>query len=356
MKIVNYKSNYKIIITGEITFVKKHLKMKHLISISLFAMLITNLGYSQKIGNILEKAKSIKDGAEKLNNNVQNLQENFLYTHNTATDRVWKTTSKVYETYCGVSQEKTRAYSLEQTLDDGYQLFPGEFIVGTHCVTETSGNSLTGSQYSILLTISKNEKEIIIVRSYSEKIKKEKPDFGGHPAVLIFTLGDSIVLCKGSSTLEKYKSKNYDIIEDNFATFKSNSLSKGEGEIIFGNSQIYQLSEYSNWNCSYRGDKNQVMKLLLFQIFISYEKLAFAKYLNDYDTEQKNEIKEKNQREFVLLSKECTYCNTHYTGVSYDFEPYRSTKNPCGDNINPVYYYAFCSRKCALEHCKATHP
>ena len=332
--------------------------MKTYLSVLILVLGIATNGHCQKLGNMLEKAKAIKEGANKIGNEIQNIQENNLYTHNTSTDRVWKTSSKVHDAYCGLNQSqilKTNAYFTEVILDNGQQITPCEFVVGPTCITDASEQALHGTDWMIMLTISKDEKEITIARWYSEKTKKDNPAFANHPEALIFTLGDSTITCKGSSTLDNLKAKKYDLPEEIFATFKSNNTETGEGNVTFENSRIYQL-DYINWKCSFKGSETHAMKLFIFQIFITLERDMFAKHLKDYENKQAALKLEQQHKEFISISKECTYCNTTYTGVSYNFDSYRSTNNPCGDTLYPVYYKAFCSRKCALEHCKATHP
>lgn len=60
---------------------------------------------------------------------------------------------------------------------------------------------------------------------------------------------------------------------------------------------------------------------------------------------------------YLKETKKCSYCNEEYSGVSFNFSNYRNSKSPCGDKIYEVYYKnnSFCSRKCALDHCNATH-
>ena len=68
------------------------------------------------------------------------------------------------------------------------------------------------------------------------------------------------------------------------------------------------------------------------------------------------ENKKIRDANYLKETKNCSYCNVKYSGVSFDFWSFRSG-NPCGDKISEVYYSnkSFCSRKCALDHCNATH-
>ena len=65
------------------------------------------------------------------------------------------------------------------------------------------------------------------------------------------------------------------------------------------------------------------------------------------------EIAKKNE-EYLKTTKKCKFCNHEYTGVSFNFGKFRSSKKPCANEIFEVYYNSFCSRKCALDHCDVT--
>jgi hypothetical protein len=325
----------------------------------------------QKIGKLLEKANSIKQGAEQIRNGSQNLsgdlktlKENFLFIKNEKNGTITriKSTSQL-DGLCDVTPgnpRKDKLYSVESAQENGNNLLRGRFSVGNECVDSPHsivGNyqrmkgEVVGFEWTILVTISRNEKEISVIHDYSEKVKKHNPSFTNHPYLQTFYLSGDTLMCKSFITKENF-SNNTNSISTAFARFTNS-------EIHFLNTGMYQLDQ-TNWTCTFEGNKEMAMMHFLFGIFIHLDKGVFAAHLEKMDAakiEEDNRIMRINQQEeYMAAEKSCHYCNKKYTGVSYSFGRWRSENNPCGDEIEIVYVNAFCSRKCALDHCKATRP
>jgi len=206
-------------------------------------------------------------------------------------------------------------------------------------------------EWTILVTISRNEREISVIHDYSEKVKKHNPAFTNHPYIQTFHLSGDSLICQSYMTKESFNN-NTKITSNVFAIFRNN-------EIQFINTGMYQLDQ-TNWKCTFEGNKEMAMMHFLFGIFIHLDKGVFATHLEKMDAakiEEDNKVlRIKQQEDYMAKEKSCHYCDKKYTGVSYGFGRWRSEKNPCGDELEIVYIDAFCSRKCALDHCKATHP
>ena len=189
---------------------------------------------------------------------------------------------------------------------------------------------------------------------------KNENDKKNHFNIIAYQLsGDSVFIYKVSKIVE-LKNKKKEL----FMVFKDGEAKDKNDNLLF----------------SYKGSNKYSMMKMYFATLFYFKEFQFAKEQKEILVKRNNEITRKNDEikqkelaeyskklaaewevkksQYLTKSKNCKYCNITYTGVSFEFNSHSAftfSKTPCKAKIDEVYFDAFCSRKCVLDHCNSSH-
>ena len=196
-------------------------------------------------------------------------------------------------------------------------------------------------------------------KNFLNNYYKNENDKKNHFNIIAYQLiGDSVFIYKVSKIIElKNKKKDF------FMIFKDGVVKDKNDNLLF----------------SYKGSNKYSLMKMYFATLFYFNEFQFAKEQKEILVKRNNEVKEKEdieynnrlkiklaklnadlevkEKQYMSKSKNCKYCNVKYTGVSFEFTVNSSSKSrsECKARIDEVYFDAFCSRKCVLDHCNSTH-
>jgi hypothetical protein len=195
-------------------------------------------------------------------------------------------------------------------------------------------------------------------KNFTNNFYKNEIDKKNHFNIVAYKLiNDSVFVYKVNNDSE-FKTHKRQF----FMSFKDGEAKDRNGDLLF----------------NYKG-KNifSIMKIYFATLFY-FKEFQFAKEQQEILVKRNNEIIRKNdeieqkrinenlkisaaeweakEKQYLTKSKNCKYCNVKYTGVSFGIKPHLLRKDaPCKSRIDEVYWDAFCSRKCVLDHCNSTN-
>jgi hypothetical protein len=319
--------------------------------IQLIVFIITLLGLNinaQTLKDLAKKANQAAKIASNIKNTADKIESNAQVLILKDASSEYKISVLSDETYCGLSQEKTKRYNLNLKYKNESKQIIG-FVDGLNCVTEASeqwkNNKDMWSDKSIgkweigFLTNPKNSSFIfchILSDAVLSVIYPNSKDQKAFIPFRKFSLkGDSIYLLT-TKTIEEL---NKNEIGKYYCKFSDGKIINKDNEEM----------------CSYEGGNKYLLMKMWFAFDFYLHDYKIAESLKSIANKKTEENKAAQNKQYVEKTKNCKYCNQPYTGESFDFYSYRSRDKPCADKIYKVYYDAFCSQKCALDHCKATH-
>jgi hypothetical protein len=197
-------------------------------------------------------------------------------------------------------------------------------------------------------------------KNFLNNYYKNENDKKNHFNIIAYQLiGDSVFIYKVGKIIElKNKKKEF------FMVFKDGVVKDKNDNVLF----------------NYKGSNKYSLMKMYFATLFYFKEFQFAKEQKEILVKRNNEIRRKNDEielkrinenlkksaaewevkksQYLTKSKNCKYCNVKYSGVSFEFNKESkmwNSKTPCKARIDEVYFDAFCSRKCVLDHCNSTH-
>jgi hypothetical protein len=197
-------------------------------------------------------------------------------------------------------------------------------------------------------------------KKFSNNFYKNETDKKNHFNIVAYKLiNDSVFVFKVNNESEFKNHKR-----EFFMNFKDGEAKDRNGNLLF----------------NYKGKNNFSIMKMYFATLFYFKEFQFAKEQKEILVKRNNEITRKNDEieqkrinenlkksaaeweikksQYLTKSKNCKYCNVKYSGVSFEFNKESkmwNSKTPCKARIDEVYFDAFCSRKCVLDHCNSSH-
>lgn len=184
--------------------------------------------------------------------------------------------------------------------------------------------------------------DVCMYRIYSDEFMKNM-DFSQkekqqHKTVRRYYINRDTVFYQAAGDLEFFKIMKKDSGEF-FMRFSDGNLIDKDGKVL----------------CKYTGQDYYYLTKLYFAYQFYLNEIPLATVTNMMADIKSDEKEKKMQELYMKKVKNCNYCNKQYNGASFNYTGIGRTKNnPCGDTVEEVYTNAFCSRKCAIDHCKST--
>jgi hypothetical protein len=315
--------------------------------IILLQFLVLNANAQISLKSIKEKSDKLLGKIEQLNNSLENVS-----TIRYSFDSTSLLRSKPFESNCGFNGKTTERWlSIQVKNNSPVEILPYKdmsCLVGTEaqCLTSTNNLSpkLLGEYHLIFAPISKANK-VAVTREIDQRIIELVPDLKKLKMADIYSLyNDSVFL---TSVTQK---------SDLETAVKGDDKFKGNFLFRFENGFIYDTENkiYAKYTRGLSGNEFDILAMHVALKFIQNES-KLVKAIDQLLTAHAGKKRVENEIEFKEKDKKCKYCNQSYTGESFDFPSWRSTKNPCSDKVEVVYKPAFCSRKCAYDFCNSTH-
>ena len=260
----------------------------------------------------------------------------------------WDFWLREFETNCGLSTKTTTGntlvtvqYPIPAGVTKAEEVFT--FTDGVNCFTSASQQIIKNKfkalgDWEISFLTDPSKSSIFTITEFSDELQKNEPSYINAPLIRKISVVDNNVYVKKYKTAQDYK---------------QDDGSKGDLYLKFSDGNIIEASSNKILG-EYGGNDYYLLSKIYFSFNFVNGLKRIATELN-LKAEKINDTNIEKQKQIWLSKiKKCKYCNKEYKGEAFNYDKFRSKYNPCADPINIVYYDAFCSRKCALDHCKAT--